>query len=133
MMTRDDFLKELRIFLQGRISQVKINEHLRYYENYIIEESRKGRSEAEVLESLGSPRLIAKTIAEVMDEDADDFQPKKPHSHGKAGRIFGVAAVCLFAVLIWRIGIFLLPFLAAVFMMGAILYLVYLIFSGNKK
>ena len=52
-MTRDEFLKELRIALQGRIPQSQVNEHLKYYENYIMEESRKGRTEEEVIADIG--------------------------------------------------------------------------------
>ena len=66
-MTRDLFLQELRIALQGQIPQAQVNEHLRYYENYIMEESRKGRTEEEVIAALGNPRLIAKTIIETSD------------------------------------------------------------------
>ena len=61
-MTRQEFLQELRVALQGEISQSQVNEHLRYYENYIMEEARKGRTEQQVLEELGNPRLIAKTL-----------------------------------------------------------------------
>ncbi len=67
-MTRDIFLKELRIALQGQVSQARVNEHLRYYENYIMEESRKGRTEEEVIRALGNPRLIAKTIIETTEK-----------------------------------------------------------------
>ena len=38
-MTREDFLRELRIALQGRIPQGEVNSQLSYYETYIIEES----------------------------------------------------------------------------------------------
>lgn len=71
-MSRGEFLQELRVALQGKIPQVKVNEHLRYYENYIIEESRKGKTEAEVMDELGNPRLIAKTLVET--EDISDYQ-----------------------------------------------------------
>lgn len=67
-MTRQEFLQELRIALQGEISQAAINEHIRYYENYIIEESRKGKSEEEVIAQLGSPRLIAKTLIDATEQ-----------------------------------------------------------------
>jgi len=66
-MDRETFLRELRIALQGQISQVKVNENLAYYENYIIEQSRKGRTEEQVIEELGNPRLIAKTIIDTTD------------------------------------------------------------------
>lgn len=67
-MTRQEFLQELRIALQGEVSQAAVNEHIRYYENYIIEESRKGRSEEEVIAQLGNPRLIAKTLIDTTEQ-----------------------------------------------------------------
>ena len=67
-MDRESYIRELRLALQGQISQENVNEHLRYYENYIIEESRKGRTEAQVIEDLGNPRLIAKTIIDTTDK-----------------------------------------------------------------
>lgn len=66
-MTRQEFLDELRIALQGSINQNQVNEHLRYYENYIMEEARKGKSERQVIEELGNPRLIAKTLINTAD------------------------------------------------------------------
>lgn len=61
-MTKQEFLSELQQCLKGQVAESIIQENLRYYDQYIMEEARKGRSESEVLESLGSPRLIAKTI-----------------------------------------------------------------------
>ena len=44
---------------------------LEYYSSYIDDEVRKGKTEEEVLEALGDPRLIAKTIVQtyVMSDD----------------------------------------------------------------
>lgn len=67
-MTRQEFLQELRIALQGEVNQAAINEHIRYYESYIIEESRKGKSEEEVIAQLGNPRLIAKTLIDTTEQ-----------------------------------------------------------------
>lgn len=61
-MTRDEFLEGLRLALQGNVSQKKVNDNLQYYERYIIEESRKGKTEEAVIEELGDPRLIARSI-----------------------------------------------------------------------
>ncbi|MEG0806245.1 MAG: DUF1700 domain-containing protein [Lachnospiraceae bacterium] len=61
-MTRTEFLEELQQALQGEVSPAVITDNLRYYENYIMEEARKGRTEEEVLEELGNPRLLARTI-----------------------------------------------------------------------
>lgn len=73
-MTRQEFLEELRIALQGEISQSRINEHLRYYDNYIMEESRKGKTEQQVLEELGNPRLIAKTLIDTADGYGTEYR-----------------------------------------------------------
>lgn len=72
-MTRQEFLQELRVALQGEVSQSQVNEHLRYYENYIMEEARKGKTEQQVLEELGSPRLIAKTLIDAGDHFYRDY------------------------------------------------------------
>lgn len=61
-MKRQEFINELRIALQGQVDQATINDNISYYETYIMQEARKGSSEEEVTERLGSPRLIAKTI-----------------------------------------------------------------------
>ena len=61
-MDRYEFIEKLRAALTGKATQSVINENVRYYEEYLDTEIRKGKSEAEVLESLGDPRLLAKTI-----------------------------------------------------------------------
>lgn len=67
-MKRQEFLQELQRALQGEVGQAAINEHIKYYENYIIEESRKGKSEEEVIQQLGNPRLIAKTLIDTTEQ-----------------------------------------------------------------
>ncbi len=62
VMTRQEFISELRIALQGQVDPATIRDNVDYYETYIMQESRKGRTEEEVLAELGNPRLIAKTI-----------------------------------------------------------------------
>lgn len=61
-MKKTEFLKELEAALKGEVSPELTAENLRYYDNYISQETSKGRSEAEVIEEIGSPRLIARTI-----------------------------------------------------------------------
>lgn len=63
-MGKQDFLEKLRIALNGRVNPSAVAEHIRYYEDYINTEVRKGKTEEEVLDMLGDPRLIARTIAE---------------------------------------------------------------------
>lgn len=61
-MTKQEFLEKLRISLNGKIAADQVEEHIRYYEDYINVELRKGSSEESVMASLGDPRLIARTI-----------------------------------------------------------------------
>lgn len=63
-MDRQAFLNTLRQTLAGEVSADTVNENINYYNEYIVTEIRKGRTEEEVLQSLGDPRLIAKTIIE---------------------------------------------------------------------
>ena len=62
MNSREEFVRELRLALQGRISVEKIEEIVTWYENYILIQVRKGNEEAEVLSQLGEPRLLAISI-----------------------------------------------------------------------
>lgn len=63
-MSKQEFLEKLRLALNGKVSADVVTENINYYEDYINTELRKGKSEEEVLASLGDPRLIARTIAE---------------------------------------------------------------------
>lgn len=144
-MTREEFLRELRIALQGRIPQSQVNEHLKYYENYIMEESRKGRTEEEVIAEIGNPRLAAKTLTDLYGEEknqnADYGSPEERKESGRKKfscpslltRILTGIAAIVFLILLVKIGIVLLPVLASAVLTGGIFYLIYLIFFGNKK
>ena len=61
-MTRQDFLDELKQALSGEVPVNVMMESYTYYANYIDEEIRSGKSEAQVLEELGKPMLIARSI-----------------------------------------------------------------------
>lgn len=61
-MTKQDFLNELQRTLTNKISASTVAEHVNFYCEYIEVEVRKGKAEEAVVEELGSPRLIAKSI-----------------------------------------------------------------------
>ncbi len=63
-MNRYEFIEKLRAALTGKATQSVINENIRYYEEYLDTEIRKGKSEDTVIAGLGDPRLLAKTIIE---------------------------------------------------------------------
>ena len=68
-MNKTKFLEGLREALQGDLSAAEINNQLLYYERYMEEELKKGRTEKEILEELGSPRLIARTLTRLNIRD----------------------------------------------------------------
>ncbi len=63
-MNRYEFIESLRAALSGKVTQSTLNDNVRYYEEYLDSEIRKGRTEEEVIRELGNPRLLAKTIVE---------------------------------------------------------------------
>ena len=63
-MNRKIFLQELKQSLAGQLSMEEIQDNMEYYETYILEQIQRGQKEEEVIEQLGDPRLIAKTIME---------------------------------------------------------------------
>ena len=68
-MNKQEFVDRLRMALNGRVSPGLVMDNVNYYQDYINTEIRKGRTEEEVLESLGDPRLIARTIIQTNGGD----------------------------------------------------------------
>lgn len=60
-MTKIEFLEVLRQSLAGEVSREVIEQNVRYYDQYI---SSQREGEDKVINDLGDPRLIAKTIIE---------------------------------------------------------------------
>lgn len=72
-MNKQDFLGRLRSALNGRLPAPQVEDTINYYEDYINVEMRKGKSEEEVLDSLGDPRLIARTIVQTNGTPDDEY------------------------------------------------------------
>lgn len=63
-MNRIEFIEKLQRTLAGGLNSSRVADNVRYYQEYIDTEIRKGKSEEEVLAGLGDPRLLAKSIIE---------------------------------------------------------------------
>ena len=57
-------MEKMQRALAGGLNSSQVTENVRYYQEYIDTEIRKGRSESEILTALGDPRLLAKSIIE---------------------------------------------------------------------
>ncbi len=75
-MTRNDFINRLRETLSEELSAQKVQEHVNFYSDYIVDEVRKGRKEADVVAELGDPWAIAKNIIdseEIKGETQEEY------------------------------------------------------------
>lgn len=70
-MGRYEFVNTLRTALSEELPASLVEENVRYYESYISQEVAGGKTEAEVLEELGDPRLIARTILDTQGQQED--------------------------------------------------------------
>ncbi|MCR4908011.1 MAG: DUF1700 domain-containing protein [Lachnospiraceae bacterium] len=137
-MTRYEFLNELKTTLSGNVSDSVLNENLEYYDEYIASEIRSGKSEEEILKSLGEPRLIARTIIDTSDPNLatgnyasesweessekdesrkkNSSEKKRRKSSGKPGFKFYMILALLLILVLLIIGLF-------VSAMGVLLYI----------
>lgn len=70
-MNKREFLQKLREYLSYELPARYIEKNIRYYDEYIDGEVGHGRSAAEVIEELGDPQLIAKSITDSIKAGAD--------------------------------------------------------------
>ncbi len=59
---KEQFIRELSESLKGQVSEAVYQDTISYYKSYIDGEINKGKTEKEVIELLGSGRLIAKSV-----------------------------------------------------------------------
>lgn len=72
-MNKKEFLDTLYNQLYGQMPEGAIAAHIQYYRNYIEDAVNQGRTEEEVLNELGDPRLIARTL---LDTEAGSGNPQ---------------------------------------------------------
>jgi uncharacterized membrane protein len=77
-MDKKEFLEDLRQALVGEVNPKVLEDNIRYYDQYIG--SRSSEEEERILQELGNPRLIAKTIIE-----AEKATGEKKHFTGSQG------------------------------------------------
>ncbi len=61
-MNQYEYIDILRDTLSAELPESKVKEHIQYYNGYIEENTRNNKGWEDILEELGDPRLIAKTI-----------------------------------------------------------------------
>lgn len=134
-MNRQTFIDTLRRALYGKIDDFALADHIQYYEHYISQEIASGRSEEEVLQELGDPRLIARTILETADaktsyveytvsEEEEPIPETEFQVHRYSGwkamaiTVIVILAVLLVLFLVFQAMVALLPVLIVIGIVG---------------
>ncbi len=132
-MLEKEFLEELENALSGSLSPALVNENIRFYEEYIETEKRKGRNEWEIMDELGDPRLIARTIIDTADESEKRGAPslsgrqeerRTQEEEGMNEPVFKITRVSglkVIAALAAILIVFFLVFTLALFLVGSII------------
>lgn len=140
-MRKEEFLASLRSHLNGRLSPSEVEEHIRYYENYIETKCRQGESEEQVLQMLGDPRLIARSIldagkgqnpahsggGEYRGSDYNTYENQNMQIHQVPGWLVLVIFICI-AIVVLSFCFFLLRLLfpiIALFVIGGFVYILF--------
>lgn len=124
-MNKDNFLRNMERALQGQVSDYIIAENIQYYRDFIDNEMRNGKSEYDVINTLGDPRLLAKTIID-MQKNSDvqrEYNTNNSNRNNKRGFhflsgfrgcfiAFIILLVVLLVVVIFRIVLAIALFLA---------------------
>ncbi len=82
-MTKAEFLKDLEEKLTGEVSPNTVLQNVSYYRDYIDSAIRRGQTEEEVLEELGSPFLIAKTIIDTNEIEETSYSGSAYEENGE--------------------------------------------------
>lgn len=152
IMDKNEFIDKLQRALAGGLNSSLVAENVRYYQEYIDSEVRKGKSEDEVMASLGDPRLLAKSIIEAnkragtsygsnreydeeMSADTQETNRDKVSSGGKAVMLPGwLVLLIVTVVIILIIGAVtaLLTYFLPVILVGLVILLIVKVFQSNS-
>ncbi len=84
-MNKDEFLRRLEEALSGEVPASVIRDNLNYYADYLSQELGKGRTMDEIIEEIGEPNIVARTIidsAEAAGETGDGYGSFEDASRG---------------------------------------------------
>jgi len=147
-MSKNEFLHTMCEKLKEGLTTSQMEEHVRYYNDYIDQEVSSGKPETEVIASLGDPTLLARTILEtpgakshggvyqeefsedVYEEDGDRqqqqqgalFQISSMSSWGCIATV--IAAMLIIGFVLWLFGIVFKAFMPVIMPVLLVLFIV---------
>ena len=154
-MDKREFIDKLQHALAGGLNSSQVAENVRYYQDYIESEIRKGRSEAEILSQLGDPRLLAKSIIEANKRAGTNYGSNREYDEEVADESAGfnrntyngkfkqsglmlpgwliMVIVTVLVILVIGIATSLISFFSPVIIIALVVLLIVKLFQGNKK
>jgi uncharacterized membrane protein len=150
-MNKIEFVEQMRRSLSSIDDYTYVNDTIAYYENYIESQIRMGKSEEQVMQELGDPRLIAKSICAshmTEGEEQGNAYTNRESSFGQKAantvinlngklinmpswllKILSVLAAVVILVLLFTVLRILSPFL----IVGFLGYMIYRLITGNGR
>lgn len=152
-MDKNEFIDKLQRALAGGLNSGQVAENVRYYQEYIDSEVRKGKSEDEVMAGLGDPRLLAKSIIEAnkrggtsygsnreydeeMSADTQETDRDRAEFDGRPIMLPGwliLLIVTVVVILIIGVVINLLAYFLPVILVGLVILLIVKVFQSNSR
>ena len=77
MLNKKEFLEILKDYLSNHFSEDEVNDILRDYEEYFIDGEIEGKSDIQIIESLGSPKSIVRDLVGEMKESKINYNNKR--------------------------------------------------------
>ena len=68
-MTKREFLDKMREALSNDLAEPAVRGNIEYYDVYMTDEIERGRSEEELVEEMGDPWMIARTIIDISEPE----------------------------------------------------------------
>lgn len=77
MLNKREFLEILKDYLSNHFSDDEVNDILRDYEEYFIDGEIEGKSDIQIIESLGSPKSIVRDLVDEMNSSKINSSNKR--------------------------------------------------------
>ncbi len=126
-MNKTEYVQIIEKALVGNVSPQEVQDTVAYYRDYIDMEIRKGRSEQEVLDQLGNPRLLVKSIIASKEQRETNDETETAHADNGRGRSFRIPLLVLIVVSLLLFGLllrFVLPVIIPVVIVFGIISMI---------
>ncbi|MCM1254185.1 MAG: DUF1700 domain-containing protein [Clostridium sp.] len=151
-MDKNEFLEKLQRTLAGGLNSSQVAENVRYYQEYIESEIRKGSTEEEVLAQLGDPRLLAKSIIEANKHAGESYGSNREYDEELADESVNgndgyggfsthrvmlpgwlmMVIITVLVIVVIGIATSLISLFAPVIIVGLVILLIVKLFQGNR-